>query len=53
MYFNDAVNEMARLKNPEWYEFVDAAKRQGKIRFAGVSGHAGYLIDCLDYAIDT
>ena len=39
VYFNHAVNEMARLKNPEWYEFVDAAKRQGKIRFAGMSGH--------------
>jgi predicted aldo/keto reductase-like oxidoreductase len=53
VYFNHAVNEMARLKNPEWYEFVDAAKKQGKIRFAGMSGHAGHLTDCLDYAIDT
>ncbi len=53
VYFNHAVNEMARLKNPEWYEFVDAAKRQGKIRFAGMSGHAGHLTDCLDYAIET
>ena len=25
----------------------------GKIRFAGMSGHAGHLIECLDYAIDT
>ena len=53
VYFNHAVNEIARLKNPEWYEFVNAAKKQGKIRFAGMSGHAGHLIDCLDYAIDT
>jgi uncharacterized protein len=53
VYFNHAVNEMARLKNPEWYEFVEAAKKQGKIRFAGMSGHAGHLTDCLDYAIDT
>ena len=53
VYFNHAVNEIARLKNPEWYEFVDAAKKQGKIRFAGMSGHAGHLTDCLDYAIDT
>jgi uncharacterized protein len=53
VYFNHAVNEMARLKNSEWYEFVDAAKRQGKVRFAGMSGHAGHLTNCLDYAIDT
>jgi predicted aldo/keto reductase-like oxidoreductase len=53
VYFNHAVNEIARLKNPEWYEFVDAAKEKGKIRFAGMSGHAGHLTDCLDYAIDT
>jgi uncharacterized protein len=53
VYFNHAVNEMARLKNPEWYEFVEAAKKQGKLRFAGMSGHAGHLTDCLDYAIDT
>src|SRR5262249_37306361 len=24
----------------------------GKIRFVGMSGHAGHLIECLDYAID-
>jgi uncharacterized protein len=53
VYFNHAVDEIARLKNPEWYEFVDAARKQGKIRFAGMSGHAGHLTDCLDYAIDT
>lgn len=52
VYFNHAVNEIARLKNPQWYEFVDAAKKEGKIRFAGMSGHAGHLTDCLDYAID-
>jgi predicted aldo/keto reductase-like oxidoreductase len=53
VYFNHAVNELERLKNPEWYEFVAAAKRQGKIRFSGVSGHAGHLSECLDYAIDS
>jgi predicted aldo/keto reductase-like oxidoreductase len=53
VYFNHAVNDLDRLKNPEWYAFVEAAKRQGKIRFSGVSGHAGHLRECLEYAIDS
>ncbi len=53
VYFNHAVNEVERLKNPEWKEFTTRAKQQGKIRFVGMSGHAGRLIECLDYAIDT
>ena len=53
IYFNHAVNDVHRLQNPEWYEFAERAKRQGKIRATGMSGHAGHLIACLDYAIDT
>lgn len=53
VYFNHAVNEVARLKNPEWREFTARAKQQGKIRAVGMSGHAGHLIECLDYALDT
>src|SRR5215470_9638038 len=53
VYFNHAVNEPERLKNPEWREFTVRAKQQGKIRFVGMSGHAGRLIECLDYALDT
>jgi predicted aldo/keto reductase-like oxidoreductase len=53
VYFNHAVNDLARLKNPEWYEFAETAKKQGKIRFTGLSGHAGHLTECLDYAIDS
>jgi aryl-alcohol dehydrogenase-like predicted oxidoreductase len=53
VYFNHAVNEVARLKNPQWYEFAEAAKKQGKIRFTGMSGHAGHLTRCLDYALDS
>jgi uncharacterized protein len=53
VYFNHAVNDPARLKNPEWYEFVAQARSQGKIRFSGMSGHAGNLAQCLDYAIDS
>jgi uncharacterized protein len=53
VYFNHAVNDVDRLKNPEWHEFTTRAKQQGKIRFVGMSGHAGRLIECLDYALDT
>lgn len=53
VYFNHAVNNVGRLKNPEWHEFTEQAKRQGKIRYTGVSGHAGRLIECLDYVLDT
>src|SRR5262247_250231 len=51
IYFNHAVNDVRRLQNPEWYEFTERAKRQGKIRATGMSGHAGRLIQCLDYAL--
>src|SRR5713101_3093319 len=53
VYFNHAINDVERLKNPEWHEFTARAKQQGKIRFVGMSGHAGRLIQCLDYALDT
>lgn len=53
VYFNHAVNDVARLKNPEWHEFTARARQQGKIRAVGMSGHAGNLIECLDYALDT
>lgn len=52
IYFNHAVNDVRRLQNPEWYEFVEQAKRQGKIRATGMSGHAGRLVPCLEYAIE-
>ncbi len=52
VYFNHAVNDVARMKNPEWREFTTRAKQQGKIRAVGMSGHAGRLIECLDYALD-
>jgi predicted aldo/keto reductase-like oxidoreductase len=52
VYFTHAVNDVARLENPEWAEFVSAAKAQGKIRHAGLSGHGGRLAACLEYALD-
>jgi predicted aldo/keto reductase-like oxidoreductase len=53
VYFNHAVNEVGRLQNPEFYAFVERAKQQGKIRYVGLSGHGGRLIECLDYAIES
>jgi predicted aldo/keto reductase-like oxidoreductase len=52
VYFNHAVNDLARIRNPEWLEFVARAKQQGKIRAAGMSGHGGNLAKCVDAAID-
>jgi uncharacterized protein len=52
VYLNHAVNDVDRLQNPEWGEFVERAKAEGKVRATGMSGHAGRLITCLDYAID-
>jgi len=52
VYLNHAVNDIERLDNPDWGEFVERAKAAGKIRAAGMSGHAGRLIDCLYHAID-
>ena len=52
IYFNHAVNDVARMRNPEWREFTERAKEQGKIRFRGMSGHGSQLVPCLHYAID-
>src|SRR5690606_30965808 len=52
VYFNHAVNDPARLRNEAWYRFAERAKREGKIRFTGVSGHGGRLVECLVPAID-
>lgn len=51
IYFNHAVNSVDRLKNEEWAAFADEAKQQGKIRFTGISGHGGNLVECIDYAV--
>ena len=52
IYFNHAVNDVRRLQNPEWAEFTDRAIRDGKIRFRGMSGHGGSLVECVNYALD-
>jgi len=51
IYFNHAVNDIARLKNDEWVAFAEMAKQQGKIRFTGISGHGGNLVECIDHAV--
>ncbi len=52
LYFNHAVNDVARLRNEEWAAFSEQAKRDGKIRFTGISGHGGRLAECLDFALE-
>ena len=52
IYFNHAVNEVERMQNQEWWEFTELARKQGKIRFRGMSGHGSRLPECLEYAID-
>lgn len=52
IYFNHSVNDVDRLRNQEWLEFTELAKRQGKIRFRGVSGHGRNLAESIDFAID-
>lgn len=52
IYFNHAVNDLDRLRNPEWTEFAARAKQQGKIRYSGISGHGGKLAACLELALE-
>jgi len=52
VYFSHAVNHPGTVQNPEWSEFVVQAKKQGKIRFSGVSGHGGRLGECIEYVLD-
>ena len=52
IYMNHAVNDVKVVANPEWLSFIELAKKQGKIRFTGISGHGGYLVDCINYALD-
>jgi len=42
-----------RLQNPELFEAFEIAKRQGKARFLGVTGHDGDLMEVMNYALDT
>jgi aryl-alcohol dehydrogenase-like predicted oxidoreductase len=35
IYFNHAVNDIARLDNPEWREFTESAKKQERSALSG------------------
>lgn len=52
IYMCHAVNDVKRLQSEDWQKFIVDAKEQGKIRYAGVSGHAGFLNECLTYTFD-
>jgi hypothetical protein len=52
IYLNHAVNSLDRVSNPAWGEFVERARQQGKIRFAGISGHGHRIVECIDYAVE-
>ena len=52
VFFNHAVNDVARLENEEWHRFAETAKSQGKVKYFGMSGHAGRLKECVEYAVD-
>ena len=52
IYLNHAVNDVERLRSEEWQAFAERAKRQGKIRHIGLSGHSGRLVECIEYALD-
>jgi uncharacterized protein len=42
----------SRLDNPELYAAMDDARRAGKVRFFGATGHTGNRSDILAHAID-
>jgi predicted aldo/keto reductase-like oxidoreductase len=52
VFLNHAVNDLERLRNPEWFEFAARAREQGKILFSGFSGHGGNLVECIDHAVE-
>jgi hypothetical protein len=52
IYFNHAVNDLARVENQEWAAFTERAKADGKIRWRAMSGHGSQLVPCLDKALD-
>ena len=53
LYLNHALDDFDRLRSPGWRTFVDQAKRAGKIRAAGISGHGPSLVPVLEEAIET
>ena len=48
----DNLGGFDRLNNPEFHEAMELAKKQGKARFFGISGHQPDLMDTMGKAID-
>src|SRR5258708_7813242 len=46
-----SVDKLKRLNHPEWFEFVEPARRKGKISSTRMSVEAVNRAQCLDYAI--
>src|SRR6266581_2134686 len=42
-----------RLKNPEMFEAFEEARKAGKVRYLGASGHDPDLMDVMHYAVDS
>lgn len=42
-----------RVRNPELHEFFAAAKKQGKARFLGATGHDGDLMGIMDWVVSS
>lgn len=52
LFLNHAVDDVARVENPEWAAFAERAKAQGKVRYTGMSGHGPSLLPCLRAALE-
>ena len=50
---NSDGSGVERLKNPEMFEAFEEAKRAGKVRFLGASGHDPDLMEVMHHAIDS
>ncbi|PWB67508.1 MAG: hypothetical protein C3F15_17860 [Holophagae bacterium] len=52
VYYAADVRAPADLRSDAFHEAIDAAKRAGKVRHLGLSGHAGGMQEVLNAAID-
>jgi aryl-alcohol dehydrogenase-like predicted oxidoreductase len=48
---NSGGESIERLENPDLFEAFAAAKRQGKVRYLGCSGHDPDLMEVMNYAL--
>jgi hypothetical protein len=50
---NSDGSGVERLKNPEMFEAFESARKAGKARFLGASGHDPDLMEVMQYAVDS